>query len=368
MRRFLAPVFALVLLASLLGYAHAEPPNSLPFDPYLRSGVLTPQTSGLAAWVAQRKRDLDAGGTVAQTARGPIEYKKRGSGPVVLCMHGGPGGYDQSFNIGEALIAKGFTVIGVSRPGYLHTPLSVGVSAEEQADAMMALLDTLGIQQAASCGFSAGSIVAFQMAARYPKRIWAAVLQSVGSLPVDFQPGGTYDQLRELASNPALIESLDLASWFSYELARTLPATTANLTLSDDVLSTMPQQELYQRISYVNQSPAQTDFLRKLVYSLTPFSLHRVGLYNDIKDHHSIDPWQDWINQGLPQQVYVPTLIVQSVWDGNGNYAEAKNLMLPNIPNGQLLSVQGAGHFVWLGKNTDAWTQQMANFLNNHKP
>jgi pimeloyl-ACP methyl ester carboxylesterase len=130
----------------------------------------------IAAWMQTNTVALNAGGKVVNTAKyGPIEYSKNGTGPVVLCMHGGPGGYDQSALIGEHLIAQGFTVIGVSRPGYLRTPLLPGTNdtIKLQAGAMMALLDELGIKQAASLGFSAGSIVAFQMALDYPDRIFA---------------------------------------------------------------------------------------------------------------------------------------------------------------------------------------------------
>jgi len=320
------------------------------------------------AWVLSRKLELDAQSKVARTVAGPIEYKIRGKGPAVICLHGAFGGYDASFQLGESLVSKGFTVVAVSRPGYLRTPLSVGQSPEEQADAMIALMDRLGIEQAAVVGFSAGSLTAFQMAAKFPDRIWACVLQGVGALPADFEPGGTYEILRALVADDGLVVPFDLASWFLYETARNAPKLTANLILSDDVLTGFPASELTQRIRYVLQTPQQSAFLKQFAITLTPYSLRRAGDFNDIKDDISIDPWQSWVDAGIPQAVTVPVQIIQAVWDGSGNYEEVRNLIAPNIPGCELVPLQGCGHFVWLGKNTYAWEKKMQAFLKKHQP
>lgn len=324
--------------------------------------------NGLGRWLSKRKRELDGDSKIAQTSAGPIEYRKRGTGPVVICLHGAFGGYDASFQLGENLVSKGFTVIGVSRPGYLRTPLSVGQSPEEQADAMVRLMDTLGIDRAAVLGFSAGTLTAFQMAARYPNRIWACVMQGVGALPADFEPGGTYDTLRAIVADDDLVEPLDRATWFLYELARTDLEDTAQAILRDDVLAGMPASEIDQRIRYVLRTPQQRQFLRQFSYTLTPYSFRRDGDYNDIKDNISIDPWQSWVDQGLTQSTKVPVQIIQAVWDGSGNHQEAKDLIAPNIPNCELVSLQGCGHFVWLGKSTNAWEKLMLAFLKNNRP
>ena len=71
---------------------------------------------------------LVSGSQVVNTSAGPIEYQTSGgSGPILLFLHGTPGGYDQ---LGAL---SGFRFIAPSRPGYLRTPLSVGRSPEEQA-------------------------------------------------------------------------------------------------------------------------------------------------------------------------------------------------------------------------------------------
>lgn len=365
MKKFaLLLVFLPALAVSLLA--------ATPFAPFLEvyeedPGVYATR-NGLQRWLDRRQRDLDSDSKIAQTAAGPIEYKKRGSGPVVICLHGAFGGYDASYLLGEDLVAKGFTVIAVSRSGYLRTPISIGESPEEQADAMIALMDTLGIDSAATLGFSAGTLTAFQMAVRHPGRIWACVMQGVGALPQDFEPGGTYDTLRGIVADDDLVEPLDRVTWFLYDLAKDDIRLTADLLLDDDVLESMPQSEIDARIRYVKRTPQQSAFLRRFTYSMTPYSSRREGDYNDIKDDISIDPWQSWVDQGILQATEVPVQIIQAVWDGSGNHQEAKDLIAPNIPNCELVSLQGCGHFVWLGKSTYAWEKLMVAFLKNNRP
>jgi len=362
----------LLLAVALGGIASGKLLAASPFETVI--GIFNEKPSvyanrgGLDRWVEKRRKELDSDSKVAQTAAGPIEYKKRGSGPVVICLHGAFGGYDASFQLGEDLVSKGFTIIGLSRPGYLRTPITVGESPEEQADAMVALMDTLGIQRAAVVGFSAGTLTAFQMSVRYPERIWACVMEGVGALPADFAPGGTYDTLRAIVVDDDLVRSLDRATWYLYELARYDLDDTAELVLRDDLLDGTPESEISQRIRYVLRTPQQRQFLRQFVYTLTPYSLRREGDYNDIKDDISIDPWQEWVDEGLLQASTVPTQVIQAVWDGSGNHQEAKDLIVPNIPECELVSLQGCGHFVWLGKGTYAWEKLMVAFLKNNRP
>ena len=60
--------------------------------------------------------------------------------------------------------------ISVSRPGYLRTPISVGRSPAQQADALAALLDALQVERVAVQGVSGGGPCAVQFAARHADR------------------------------------------------------------------------------------------------------------------------------------------------------------------------------------------------------
>jgi pimeloyl-ACP methyl ester carboxylesterase len=113
---------------------------------------------------------------VAQTKVGQIEYTLLGQGPVVLRLTGSmddcesPGG-------SEALLAAGFSILTPSRPGYGETPLSVGRTGPEAADAMAALMDTLGISNADVLAESSGGPTAIYLAARHRERVRNLVLE-----------------------------------------------------------------------------------------------------------------------------------------------------------------------------------------------
>ena len=132
-------------------------------------------------WKRSLSSILERNSEIAITSAGEIEYALRGSGPVLLILHGGPGGYDQGLLDYEIWTEGGFSVLSISRPGYLRTPLTTGVTFEEQADAIDALLVSLEISEVAVLGASAGGPVALQFALRHPKRIRALILMAAVS-------------------------------------------------------------------------------------------------------------------------------------------------------------------------------------------
>ncbi|MCG3217022.1 MAG: hypothetical protein KAS63_09885, partial [Candidatus Heimdallarchaeota archaeon] len=69
-------------------------------------------------WKKSALRVMDDG-EVMETAKGKIHYKLTGEGPVLFFMHGGPGGIDQAFLLNE-LVKAGYSMLAVSRPGYLR--------------------------------------------------------------------------------------------------------------------------------------------------------------------------------------------------------------------------------------------------------
>jgi pimeloyl-ACP methyl ester carboxylesterase len=114
------------------------------------------------------------------TTFGPIEVATCGSGPAVLLIHGIPGSWRQCVPLAEDIAATeatdGFKVILPSRPGYGRTPVTVGRSYEDQADAFAALLDALGIEKAAVLGISGGGPIAVALAQRHHERVSALVM------------------------------------------------------------------------------------------------------------------------------------------------------------------------------------------------
>jgi pimeloyl-ACP methyl ester carboxylesterase len=92
---------------------------------------------------------------IAQTLKGPIEYTRLGSRPAVLVCHGTSSNCF-SIELADPLMEAGFNVLTPSRPGYGRTPLKVGLSAAQAAEALVTYLDSLQIPSCAVIGISGG--------------------------------------------------------------------------------------------------------------------------------------------------------------------------------------------------------------------
>ena len=114
---------------------------------------------------------------VARTYKGQIEYVTKGDGKTCLVLHGGHSNCFEIFGT-EEILAAGMSALVPSRPGYGKTPASVGKSASEAAEAMVALLDQLSLDKVSVLAISAGGPTALHLAAQYPKRVEKLVLES----------------------------------------------------------------------------------------------------------------------------------------------------------------------------------------------
>ncbi|MGH2605017.1 MAG: alpha/beta fold hydrolase, partial [Anaerolineales bacterium] len=92
--------------------------------------------------------------TIANTAKGPIEYRFEGRGPTVMVLNGGHCSRETRLSH-ENLTTEGFSVLTPSRPGYDDTPPDGGRTAQEAADLLAALLDSLQILVVDVVGISA---------------------------------------------------------------------------------------------------------------------------------------------------------------------------------------------------------------------
>ena len=105
-----------------------------------------------------------------------LGYDDHGAGLPVVLIHGFPLCRRMWEPQVEALAKTGFRVICPDLPGFGETPPLLGtVSMDEYADAVIALLDQLGIERAVVGGMSMGGYVLFNLAERYPQRLEAAL-------------------------------------------------------------------------------------------------------------------------------------------------------------------------------------------------
>jgi pimeloyl-ACP methyl ester carboxylesterase len=144
---------------------------------------------------------------VVVSAAGPVEVAEIGTGPAVLVVHGTPGDWAQARGLAEDLAAR-HRVLLPSRPGYGRTPLATGRSPGEQAAAHVALLDALGIAQAAVVGISGGGPSAVALAAHHRGRcthlvLCCAVAEHLVTVPVATRLLGAVPGLWEVGAHVA---------------------------------------------------------------------------------------------------------------------------------------------------------------------
>ena len=130
--------------------------------------------------------DFDETGHVVQTANYTMHYHEAGEGPVFILLHGsGPGVSGWSnFKGNFPVFAKDFRTLIVDMPGFGMSSMPKFTKAypEHAADAVVELMDALGIEQAHFLGNSMGGFVATELAVAHPDRVSRLVMMGPGGL------------------------------------------------------------------------------------------------------------------------------------------------------------------------------------------
>ena len=323
--------------------------------------ALAPSVLGYRRWKRGRLAALEAGSRIALTARGPIEYTLAGRGPPLLVIHGGMGGYDQALGLG-ALVNRHagnseFMVVAPSRPGYLRTPLHVGLTPEEQADALTALLDHLGLAQVGVLAGSYGGPFAVQFALRHPHRIWGLVLLApITQRCVVGQQWPLSE--RALLSRPGAL-LVDFVHWLLYLWARSRPTDLVRFFMSRMTTRSVGADEIDRRIALLSQFPDQLRAVQQMFCSMTPMSLQMAGSLNDEKQIACLPDYP-------LKDIRAPTLWIHGRDDCVGPGFAGAELAAGNIPGVQLLAVERCGHFMLAGEFLAPVFSAIAEFLQQH--
>jgi pimeloyl-ACP methyl ester carboxylesterase len=233
--------------------------------------VRRPTPEELEACLSQAAQSIE-------TARGPVEYAERGRGPVILCVHGGPGGYDQGLLIGEWFRVNGFKIIAPSRPGYLGTPLATGETPEEQADALAALLEALSIPSAAVVGASAGGPSTYLLAARHPEKVTA--LLEIDAVSRRYRPDVSPMQEKLFLTRAGI--------WLTGFLMDHFPETMIKAFLQTE--SSLDRVEIAERVQHIVKDESKFAYLRLLMATMSRrFPQRRAGVHNDLTQLMAID-------------------------------------------------------------------------------
>jgi pimeloyl-ACP methyl ester carboxylesterase len=141
-----------------------------------------------------------------------IHLREAGSGPPVVLLHGGWGYEAYPFDAAIAALAPSHRVIAPDRVGYGRSgrvPALPRGFHRLMAEETFALLDALGLREAALWGHSDGAVIAAHMAFLAPERVTAAVLEALHFFAlkrasVEFFETGVRDPER---FGPAVVEA-----------------------------------------------------------------------------------------------------------------------------------------------------------------
>ena len=300
---------------------------------------------GNASRRARMIEKLNAASEVVETARGTVEFARRGKAPYVVIFHGTPQGHNASF-VGEPFEAAGFGTITPSRPGYLRTPLETGPTFQQQADAVAALLDTLSLDAVAVYAISGGGPGAIELAARHPDRVKALILEVAVSQT--YKPAYSDLAVRLLTGRTVM--------WIRGQIVRRLPSLAVSQLLQTE--STLDAADRARVTADILADPEKLAYLRHFVVNTPPLDLLRTGLDNDLEQFRAIER--------LPlDKVRCPTLVVHGTHDRAVPFSQGEN-SAREIPGAELHRVEKGWHLLALGDGAEDRARSEVAFLREH--
>ncbi|MHA2038129.1 MAG: alpha/beta fold hydrolase [Promethearchaeota archaeon] len=297
-------------------------------------------------WKKSASRVMDDG-DVMETTMGKIHYKLTGDGPVLFFMHGGPGGIDQGIFI-EGLVEEGYSLLVVSRPGYLRTPF-VPLSYEKQVDQYVELLDKLAIDKVVAMGYSAGGPLALYFTNKYPERTHALVMEAGVSTRFEVQNEASDSFWMKLLTSDRI---QDFLSWITVIIIKIAFRTLFKSMISLETL--LDKEKIKEFTDLVSNDKARRRWVMNLLDTTMPMSIRKLGLNHDIELLTSI--------VRIPvDNINVKSLLVYSKEDNDVKWLNAEYL-ITNLQDFELLVTHG-GHMMWVGEDMDKIKSKRIEFL-----
>jgi pimeloyl-ACP methyl ester carboxylesterase len=258
----------------------------------------------------------------AQLSYGKMTYVDAGKsgGPVLFCVHGIFGGYDQGYNA-CAQFADQYRIIAPSRFGYLGSDIKGDGSPREQATAFVELLDKLKIQKVTILGTSAGGTPAIRFALDYPQRTAGLILYS-SAMPYDKKPT---DYVKYAGPPPFLVNNY--AMWLMS------PLFPAVMGMSSDTIDLM-----------------------------LPVSARKVGIDLDAKIVNP-DMAKNFADYPI-EKLAVPTLILAAKDDKLVKYSDVERAR-PRFKSAKYVIFNDGGHL--LAGHEKAVKTAVVSFINGEK-
>jgi pimeloyl-ACP methyl ester carboxylesterase len=273
--------------------------------------------------------------TIAQTPKGPIEYRLAGQGPTVLVLNGGHTNCDSPLGHERFFLDQGYQLVIPSRPGYGNTPSGVGQTAEAFADALIGLLDQLNLEQIIVVGISAGGPTTLQLAGRHSARVSKVILQNAVT-------GGKFPDLATRIGAYMIFNSwMERWTWSAFRaFGRAAPTRALKMMMGSlsslntaQVVTTMTPEQQQAALAFLLASRSGAGFLHDLQ--------HQCG---DL------------------QRITAPTLVIESKYDGSVDASHA-SYAADHIPNADLFISPAESHLMWFSRFNAEIENKMRAFL-----
>ena len=258
---------------------------------------------------------LKGNSKIAETKLGPIEYKMIGDkGPVLMSIHGSPGGHDQNIISSDA-----FRILILSRPGYLRTPLGVGQTPAEQATAYSELLDALGIQKVVVMGISGGGPSSMEFAAKFPEKTLGLIAFEAVSYSEDYA--------NKFPDDESMMSGSDFSMWAGLYYMSFL-----GIKKKADMMLPNPKNRIR-----LTSNPKNVAKLKSMEWSIWPMSLRREGVAND---------YQQLANLSIPfEKINAPTLAIHGNEDINVDLSHARKV-IEKVQGSELKIIDEGDHMM----------------------
>jgi pimeloyl-ACP methyl ester carboxylesterase len=274
--------------------------------------------------ISDARRSTSTGSAVFQSSVGSIEYAVAGEGPALLALHGTGGGFDQGLTMAQRLSGMGHTIVAPSRFGYLRSDIPDDASSFAQADALVELLDELGLDRVPVIGASAGARAAVAFALRHPDRCSALV----ALVPATIVPNRPVPQPSRLG---AAIMQYGLRSDFLFWAGTRLAEDGMIRTF----LATDPAL-------FHAAAPDEQARVRSILRGILPVSDRVDGLLNDTRIAQAPEAMDT-------NAVQVPTLAISLEDDGFDTLAAARHIAA-TVPGAKLVIYPSGGH-IYIGRD-----------------
>ena len=258
-------------------------------------------------------KNLDSNSEIINTLLGPVELSiSKGTGPVILHIHGSPGGYDQVFGLD-----KKYKVLSPSRPGYLRTPITSGKTPEEQADLYKALLEELEIDSVIVWGSSGGGPSAIEFAIKYPESTRGLIAYEALT--------GPWLEAKEI--DQYFLTTSDFSLWFSLKLSEVFgKKNLVSFVVPDDSNQNLI---LGDEVSFKE--------FKKLIWTIWPISMRQEGFSNDAEMFFDLSLDLEKISS--------PTIAIHGTRDINVDISHSIKLT-EAVKNSKLNRIIGADHYM----------------------